>query len=137
VGCGNGIVSRILLGRFPGHSVDLMDGSPVMLDEARKNLAGAACNFIHRTFEDHLSHPPDEQRYDFIYSSMAIHHLTHPDKVRMYSGCYTSLTSGGPFVNYDVVKPPSDRSEAWAFQLYTNHLVWWPPSGGGARGPSA
>jgi tRNA (cmo5U34)-methyltransferase len=122
VGSGNGIVSRILLDRFPGQSVDLMDGSLVMLDEARKTLAGAACNFIHRTFEDHLNHPPDEQRYDFIYSAMAIHHLTHPDKVRMYSGFFQSLGFGGLFVNYDVVKPPSDRSEAWAFQLWRDWI---------------
>jgi len=118
LGCGNGIVSRSLLARFPGHSVDLMDGSPVMLEEARRQLAGKACDFIHRTFEDHLRRPPDEQRYDFIYSSLAIHHLAHPDKVRLYSACYVSLAFGGLLLNYDVVKPPSERSEAWAFQLW-------------------
>ena len=122
VGCGNGIVSRVLLDRFPGHSIDLMDGSLVMLDEARKNLAGASCNFIHRTFEDHINLPAEEQRYDFIYSSMAIHHQTHLDKVRMYSAFYTSLNFGGMFVNYDVVKPPSERSEAWSFQLWRDWM---------------
>ncbi len=118
VGCGNGIVSRILLERFPGQSLDLMDGSSVMLEEARQHLAGKASNFIHRTFEEHLRRAPDEQRYDFIYSSMAIHHLAHPDKVRLYSSFYVSLRFGGLFLNYDVVKPPSERSEAWSFQLW-------------------
>ncbi len=118
LGCGNGIVSRVLLDRFPDHSVDLLDGSTVMLEEARKNLAGKGCTFIHRTFEDLLSLPPDEQRYDFIYSSMAIHHLAHLDKVKLYARCYASLAFGGLFLNYDVVKPPSERSEAWAFQLW-------------------
>jgi Tfp pilus assembly protein PilZ len=33
---------------------------------------------------------------------MAIHHLAHPDKVRMYSAFYTSLKFGGLFLNYDV-----------------------------------
>ena len=122
LGSGNGIVSRVLLDRFPGHSVDLIDGSSVMLDEARKQLAGFACNFIQRTFEEHLELAPDEQRYDFIYSSMALHHLSHRDKLRMYAGLYTSLRFGGLFVNYDVVKPPSERTEAWAFQLWRDWM---------------
>lgn len=121
-GCGSGVISRLLHDRYPGNAFDLLDGSVAMLSEAGKNLAGADCRFVSATFEEFLDAPWEEERYDFIYSSMAIHHMEHTDKLRLYNRFYTVLRYGGLFMNIDVVKPPTERAEEWQFAMWPDWI---------------
>jgi tRNA (cmo5U34)-methyltransferase len=53
---------------------------------------------------------------------MAIHHLGFPEKRRLYARIYRELRFGGLFLNYDVVLPASERTEAWHFAMWRDWM---------------
>ena len=59
-----------------------------------------------------------KENFDFIYSSLAIHHLSFEEKTQLYSYIYNLLFPGGCFVHYDVVLPPSEKIEKWYLSLW-------------------
>lgn len=122
VGCGNGIITKNIRQYYPQHEYHLLDGSGAMLDEARKLLDGIHCTFIQSTFEDFITQESDDQQYDFIFSSMALHHLDWHGKSGMYAKLFRLLNPGGLFLNNDVVLPVSERSEAWQFQMWRDWM---------------
>jgi tRNA (cmo5U34)-methyltransferase len=122
LGCGDGIISDIINKGFPGHSFTLIDGSPKMLEKARTRLTGDSFTFREITFERLLEEPIEPNRFDFIFSSMAIHHCMPHQKEQLYSRIFHELAFGGLFLNIDVVHPRSERSEIWQFNLWREWL---------------
>lgn len=122
IGCGDGVLSQIINEQFPGNSFTLIDGSPIMLDRARKRLKNGPFTFRETTFEQLLAATINQSSFDFIFSSMAIHHLYPHEKERLYSRIYHELSFGGLFLNIDVVHPRSERSETWQFNLWREWL---------------
>ncbi|MCB2184636.1 MAG: hypothetical protein KQH63_21645 [Desulfobulbaceae bacterium] len=53
------------------------------------------------------------EEFDFIYPSLAIHHLPLQEKKELYVAIYKLLRQGGCFVHYDVVAPSSAINEKW------------------------
>jgi tRNA (cmo5U34)-methyltransferase len=93
-----------------------------MLAKARRRLAGKDVVFAYQTFEAYLDAPPEDQRYDFIFSSNAVHHLDWLGKSRLYAKLFRALAFGGAFVNIDVVKATSERSERWQFAMWEDWM---------------
>jgi tRNA (cmo5U34)-methyltransferase len=93
-----------------------------MLEKARQRLAGKNVAFIQQTFEEYLDAPPEEQAYDFVFSSNAVHHLDWLGKSRLYAKLFREITLGGAFVNIDVVKAASERSERWQFAMWEDWM---------------
>ena len=122
LGCGNGILTMYIRDNHPYNTFYLMDGSTQMLERAKGNLGGDNVSFIHQTFEDYIDSPPEEMKYDFIYSGNAIHHLDLKGKGRLYAKIFQEMRSGGIFVNIDVVQPSSERSEQWQFRMWTDWI---------------
>jgi tRNA (cmo5U34)-methyltransferase len=112
LGCGDGLFIQELLKAFTPKKVRLVDGSNEMLDAAKKRL-GEQENlyFSQASFQELLSKDPINENFDFIYSSLAIHHLPFEEKRNLYAYIYNHLSSGGCFVHYDVVVPPSEKIE--------------------------
>jgi tRNA (cmo5U34)-methyltransferase len=54
--------------------------------------------------------------YDAVVSALAIHHLTHPAKRRLFARIHASLHPGGRFINADQVRGPTDAREQ-AYQV--------------------
>lgn len=115
LGCGDGFFVE----RFNPRSADelvLVDGSPEMLEAARKRLKASSCSniqYLHSSFQQLMERDPLPGRFDFIFSSLAIHHLSAKDKVRLYNYIYQHLEGNGVFIIYDVVLAPSEPLEAW------------------------
>jgi tRNA (cmo5U34)-methyltransferase len=122
VGCGDGALSRIMLDRFPGNEFHLLDGSQTMLDKAREYLKTGNAVFHNDTFENFFGKNDHENFFDFIFSSMAIHHVEHHKKFELYSKIFTLLNNGGLFVNIDVILPTSNKTESIQFKMWTDYI---------------
>jgi tRNA (cmo5U34)-methyltransferase len=98
-----------------------------MLEAAKKRLGKKAnLNFIQASFQDLLASELLNQNFDFVYSSLAIHHLPFEEKKQLYAYIYDVLTPGGCFVHYDVVAPPSEKNEMWCLELWRQWIKNYP-----------
>jgi tRNA (cmo5U34)-methyltransferase len=113
--CGEGLVSRALLERFPRARVLALDLSPAMLEQARETCAGHAARFETRLFElaDDAWRNFAEPVRAFV-SSLAIHHLDGEGKRRLYRDLAAALAPGGAVVIADLVQPATPAAQALA-----------------------
>ncbi|WFP61644.1 class I SAM-dependent methyltransferase [Mesorhizobium sp. WSM4904] len=106
--CGEGLLSRALLERFPDCRVLALDGSERMREQTQKTcsdhgsrLTTAAFDLADRDWRS-FSEPPQA-----IVSSLAIHHLDGRQKRMLFADVAAALRPGGVFVVADIVRPPS------------------------------
>ncbi|MBE9532407.1 MAG: class I SAM-dependent methyltransferase, partial [Proteobacteria bacterium] len=115
LGCGDGIITERLLDSDDKITqAVLVDASSEMLDAAKERLKGLrGVEFIESTFEDIMANGTLEGPFDFVSSSLAIHHLTMKDKAALFDYIYGLLAPGGAFINIDVVLGPTDEVDDW------------------------
>jgi tRNA (cmo5U34)-methyltransferase len=123
LGCGSGALTQELLKIDQEIEATLVDGSSVMLNNARKQLKSYHnLIFIHKTFQELLENGLDgdflSADFDFIVSSLAIHHLHTEEKKSLFHYIYHHLDPGGYFLNIETVKAPTDELKSW-------YLVLW------------
>jgi tRNA (cmo5U34)-methyltransferase len=123
LGCGDGVLSEVLLDRFPGSSGLLLDFSEPMLKSARERLGKHADRV--RVESADYSDPAwvnlvdGPEPIDAVISGFSIHHQPDPIKKRIYREIYGLLAPGGVFVNIEHVASCSD----WATGLADAHLT--------------
>lgn len=98
VGAGTGLLSALLLEKFPEASLTLVDLSDKMLNIARERFAGRE-NVWYLTGD--YSSLALGGPYDIITSALSIHHLPHEGKRDLYRKIFSALRPGGLFVNAD------------------------------------
>ncbi|MGA1790073.1 MAG: class I SAM-dependent methyltransferase [bacterium] len=119
LGCGDGIISHELLKIDASMEATLMDPSEDMLNKAGERLKDfTGIHLIKASFQDLLEKDLISESFDFIVSSLAIHHLSLEDKIDLFRRIYSYLNIGGFFVNIDVVLPPTEPLEQWYFSLW-------------------
>jgi trans-aconitate 2-methyltransferase len=90
LGCGAGNVARVLADRFPGATIDGVDGDAAMLERARSTLAGDA-RFRWTQADLAAWHPP--YAVDLLFSNAALHWLgDHP---RLFAQLFAKLAPHG------------------------------------------
>lgn len=100
VGAGTGLLSFLILEKYPNANLTLIDISEKMLDVAKErfkdnpNITYLVADYTNYQFE---------KKYDVIISSLSIHHLTGEEKKHLYHAIYSSLNRNGVFVNADQV----------------------------------
>lgn len=100
IGAGTGLLSALLIRKYPDASLTLVDLSEPMLSIARERFSGRkdmryiAGDYCHMDFAG---------RYDIICSALSIHHLEHEAKRRLYEKIFEALQPGGILVNADQV----------------------------------
>ncbi|MEN6610694.1 MAG: methyltransferase domain-containing protein [Methanoregulaceae archaeon] len=97
VGAGTGLLSALLLEKFPAAALTLVDLSDRMLDVARERFAGRDVRYLTGDYSDLALGGP----YDIIASALSIHHLPHEGKRQLYRKIFSALVPGGVFVNAD------------------------------------
>lgn len=128
LGCGNGALTMELLKEDNTINSTLIDGSLEMLENARENLSDYPnMNFIHKTFQELLENGSKDNDilsggYDFIVSSLAIHHIHTEEKKSLFQYLYDHLESGGFFLNIETVKAPTDELESWYRVLWSEWI---------------
>jgi tRNA (cmo5U34)-methyltransferase len=101
LGAGTGLMSEAVLRRHPGAEMVLLDGSAEMLSRAATRLP--ASERIVADLRDELPAGP----FDAVVSSLAIHHLEHPEQWDLYRRIPAVLRPGGVFVNAEHVAAPT------------------------------
>lgn len=123
LGCGDGIVAYMIAKIEKSISVTLVDGSRDMLEKARERLKGLIRpNCIHSSFQEMIREEKVHGKFNFIASSLAIHHLTMQEKAAVYDKIYRLLNRGGYFANIDVVLAPSPSLEQWYLSLWKDWI---------------
>ena len=119
LGCGDGIITHGLLKIDDSISATLIDGSEDMLNKARERLKEVKnIQYIHASFQELLEKDILNSKFNFIVSSMAIHHLTMEGKRSLFRKIHSYLNGGGYFVNIDVVLAPTDPLDIWYMELW-------------------
>ncbi len=119
LGCGDGLMVQELLKVDHTIEATLVDGSPEMLDAAATRLARfEKKHLVHASFQDLLAKDPLRNTYSFVLSSLAIHHLTMPEKEALFHYVHRHLDPGGFFLVIDVVLSPANDLEKWYLTLW-------------------
>lgn len=119
LGCGDGALTRELLMVDQKIEATLIDGSAEMLKNAKEHLKSyEGFNFIQKTFQELLEDESKGNRiineqFDFVISSLAIHHLHTEEKKSLFRYINDHLNSSGFFLNIETVKAPTDELESW------------------------
>jgi tRNA (cmo5U34)-methyltransferase len=100
LGAGTGLLSSMLLARYPTARLTLIDISDRMMDVARLRFANQS--HVQYIVDDYTNYV-FESKFDLIVSALSIHHLTDSDKKALYQNTYDNLRDGGVFVNADQV----------------------------------
>lgn len=119
LGPGDGAFTRGLLDADPNLKATLIDASPEMINAARETLSGTGAEFIISSFEELIENDPLAGReFDFVVSSLAIHHMSTESKPAFYKYIFDHLRPGGAFFNIDAVKSPCEEIEDWYLKLW-------------------
>jgi tRNA (cmo5U34)-methyltransferase len=117
--CGDGLLAELLLDRLPAFTLHGLDGSVEMLRRAEERLARFGNRFRCEMFD--LA-APDWRRsqvpVNAVVSSLAVHHLTGPQKQELFRDLQRILVDGGVLVIADLVDQKTDAgkrvaAEAW------------------------
>jgi len=115
IGAGTGILSELMVQRYPGAIITLLDISENMLEMARRRFRERSN--IHFIIADY-SREDFGKEYDIICSALSIHHLTNVNKRRLYRRIFEALNVGGIFINADQVQGESE----W---MHQRNLEYW------------
>lgn len=75
------------------------------------------------SFQEIIAGKFDEEPFDAIVSSLAIHHLTGEEKASLFRALVPKLRPGGPFLNADVVLPDHQTYLEWYYSLWKEWLL--------------
>jgi tRNA (cmo5U34)-methyltransferase len=123
LGCGDGIVASAIAEVDRTVSVTLVDGSRDMLVKASERLKGRVRHgCIRSSFQEMIRKNTVRGAFDFIASSLAIHHLAMNEKVSLFREIFSLLNTGGYFINIDVVLAPTEPLEQWYLSLWRDWI---------------
>ena len=104
--CGEGLLTRALLDKFPESYVYGLDGSQKMITHIEKALAAYGDRFKAKQFDLAAS---DWREFPFsvhaVVSSLAIHHLDGIEKQTLFKDIASVLAPGGSFIIGDLTEP--------------------------------
>ena len=115
LGAGTGLLTASIISVFPNVTATLIDLSEKMLEKAQERFSSnKKVNFLVWDY----SHSPFPEEYQVIASAMSIHHLSNDEKKLLYQRVFDALKCDGIFINADLVKGETDKTE----QIY--HDMW-------------
>lgn len=124
LGCGDGILTYKLMQTGQPISATLVDGSDEMLRKAAQRLHEyPGVRPVKASFQEIIDGEVISREFDFIVSSLAIHHLGMKGKTDLFAWIYSRLKSGGCFLNIDVVLAPDERLEQWYLTLWQEWIA--------------
>jgi len=125
LGCGDGILGKYILRKYPDARGLFLDISDTMLEAAEKNLKDYPESKIIKSdysSPDWLETIKDSKPIDIVISGFSIHHMTDTRKKELYREVYEILSPGGIFINMDHVESATQGVESLFEQFYIDHL---------------
>lgn len=125
LGCGDGLFVQQLFQNFNHiEIVTMVDGSENMLCAAKQRLRGHNnITYLNSSFQELLENDQISQKYDLIFSSLAIHHLNLEEKSCLYKYIFDHLNIDGHFLHYDIVIASNCRAEKWSMSLWKKWIA--------------
>ncbi|MBI4733292.1 MAG: class I SAM-dependent methyltransferase, partial [Rubrobacteridae bacterium] len=125
LGCGDGILGKSVLLKFPSIELICVDFSDAMLENAKKNFNNSeSVRFINADF----STPGwkevfnKRQGFDLIVSGFSIHHQSNDRKREIYEEIYGLLNPNGIFLNLEHVLSATKDIGAVFDDYFIDHL---------------
>jgi len=115
VGAGTGLLSALLLEKYPAATLTLLDISEKMLAVARERFRGR--DNVRFSVGDY-SEADLGGPYDLICSALSIHHLERDEKRRLFCRIHDVLVPGGLFIN-------ADQAEGETPYFSRRYLEYW------------
>lgn len=105
LGAGTGGLTGLLLDRFPSADVVAVDGSPEMLERARRKLQSRAArlSLMCSSFEDLCGKTGELGTFDLIVSAFALHHMDHARLRSLFGELRGRLAPSGRLIVADYV----------------------------------
>ncbi len=105
LGCGTGLELKGVLARAPAALVTGVDVSKRMLKRLRCTFKGSSdqLRLVHGSY---LSVPFAPEAHDYVLAVQTLHHLTAQEKENLYRRIWTTLRSGGKYIEGDYVVSP-------------------------------
>jgi SAM-dependent methyltransferase len=130
LGCGDGILGRTVLERWPGAHVWFVDFSEPMLRAAQGRVGqNPSATIVQADFSipGWIGCLDGRTSFDLVLSGYAIHHQPDQTKKRLYAEVYDLLSPGGVFLNLEHVASATARGqelfdETFIDNLYQFHL---------------
>lgn len=123
IGCGDGILGKAILERYPSSRCVFLDFSEPMIKSARKNLEKleSRAELVDGDFsvESWTKLVKAGGPFDVVVSGLAIHHLTDERKKEIYKEVYGLLKPGGLFLNLDHVT----SSTEWVERIFDTQFI--------------
>ncbi len=114
LGAGTGLFSGQVAEKYPQGQFMLADTAPKMLDVARTRFSNAEAHFQYlvQDFRTLVY----VKAFDLTISSLAIHHLEHVEKRRLFANIFRGLCDGGVFINVDQIQGPSAQMRRYYWE---------------------
>ncbi len=119
LGAGTGLVSRLILEKFPKTEAHLLDISEKMLEKARERFSGRDNVHFYVNDYDQGDLPG---RHRLVASAMSIHHLPDDGKRRLVQRIFDILDPGGCFVHAELALGSTAATEAIYQNRWIRHL---------------
>jgi tRNA (cmo5U34)-methyltransferase len=119
LGAGTGLLTALLLGRFPNADMTLVDFSEKMIEKARERFRKRK-GIRYLTFNYATSPLPEP--FHLVVSAMSIHHLSDPEKSALFRKIYKTLLPSGHFIHAEIVRGATNFSEAVHHRIWVDHL---------------
>jgi tRNA (cmo5U34)-methyltransferase len=107
LGCGNGVLSELVLRKLPRSFVVGFDLTENMLDAFGRKLSNYAGQFELRQGDYRVD--PIGKEYDVIIAGLTLHHLTWEEREKFYQTAYSALSPGGLFLARDIIVDEDQR----------------------------
>jgi ubiquinone/menaquinone biosynthesis C-methylase UbiE len=106
LGCGDGILGRMLMEQYPDARCTFSDYSEHMLEAARTKCDSDRSDFVLADFGDAswVEKVGKNAPFDLIVSGLSIHHQPDSRKEEVYREIFDLLSPGGMFLNLEHVK---------------------------------
>jgi tRNA (cmo5U34)-methyltransferase len=113
--CGEGLLDEKILESYPAFTLEGLDGSVEMLQRAQERLSRFGDRFTCNQFELAATDwRKPEQTINGVISSLAIHHLTGPQKQELFTDVFKLLAPNGIFIIADIIAHPDKMGEQQA-----------------------
>lgn len=120
LGCGNGVLSELVLHKLPHSHILGFDLTENMLKAFEKNLSKHSGRYELKQ-GDFLSDPLGNQ-YDIILAGLTLHHLTLQQRERFYMTLFASLREGGILIARDIIIDEDEDVRQDQYALWKNFM---------------
>lgn len=119
LGAGTGLLTEMILKKFPKSEFTLLDVSDEMLEQAKLRFSG---NYNVKYLIGDYSKTIFDEKYDAVISALSIHHLEDNDKHLLFRNIYNSLNHGGIFINGDQFRSKHPEIESWIINSWKQKI---------------